>query len=478
MRIAVAAVGMTSVLALVGARAHAGEKQPPEWLHPAHYVVLLQQSRRKEDRAAAARIEGGPAALEEMMDAAKAAGIDFDADRKPADAARDAAADYDRLSEILRTRPLQPAENAAVASTAGSARPDGATAAAVRRLLESRRDVFDLLHHAADKPECSFPIGELFVRLTGRGASMRYLARLLAAESRLLAEDGKTEEALGACSHIFHLAEHQASDTSVIGYSVASAIHDLGRVAVRRVVEARLNQRNAELGVSVLRGNRPGFTLTRALMGEVVLTQRAMQPFRALRTRRDTEEILRPRGVKPAKDGAPGVTWTDADRAAWNRIADAAEADGIRRGLELVALSRLPYQERRERVEQLKDPEPGAGSNAVERLSSLVSFTGRGLLVTEELHRARFACEIAGLSVLAYRARTGKLPEALEGATTEPPADPFNGGPLRYRAEGAGAFVVWCATPQLKHPDRPPAQRQLGSVSFRYPEIETAVSGR
>lgn len=198
-------------------------------------VVRHQREVAAERQFAAA----GPANLAREEAAARREGIPLTAHelQQPLPpASQNAAPLYVKLTKLLHDKPLGLPKYAEGMDAFHSYTP--AQIAAVRQTLAARQDVMTLVHQAADKPQC------VFVRDWGMGPDlmfpeyqpMRESARLIETESYLMARDGHYKEAVANQATGFRVAEHAASDPTLLAYLVGIACQTLALRGMQSVL--------------------------------------------------------------------------------------------------------------------------------------------------------------------------------------------------------------------------------------------------
>jgi len=249
------------------------------------YLRRLNASQTAGSKAIRAQIAQASRDLTAQLLAAKTEGIPVDPDqlqRPIPPPALDAAPDYERLMAILRTKPL----DRRAGMLAGEARlseraPE--VLAAVRRMLAKRQDVMGLIRSATDKPQCVFvrrwSLGSMV--LMPEFAPMREAARLLRAESCLIAKDGRDGEAIAEQARGFRLAEQAGSDPTLISHLVGTYIDSIALAGMEDILQmAGPNAQIADLVRRTVETHRPRLSLRRALRGEVACMTVTMDMLR------------------------------------------------------------------------------------------------------------------------------------------------------------------------------------------------------
>src|SRR5438128_8426205 len=124
---------------------------------------------------------------------------------------QNAAPLYRQLMQRLKEKPLDQEADDIAEFLTSRREVTAAQLQKARQLLHSRQDVMDLIHQAAERPACDFerdwsqgPSLLLWPEL----ATMRRAARLLHAETYLLARDRRFSDAAATQSLGFNVAAH------------------------------------------------------------------------------------------------------------------------------------------------------------------------------------------------------------------------------------------------------------------------------
>ena len=440
---------------------------------PAAFLRYVESSPSPEAKAARQKIAAGPAALARERALAQKEGIAvFPAqlnrplppdDRNAAPLYLKAAPLYLKAAALRRGRVRLP-NYAETLSAHYAYTPEQLDR--IQKIYDDNPEVFALLRQATDRPQCVFvqdwatntlnPIFQQF-------ASMRETARELKTESVLQAEQGRYGEAVATGRRVYRVAEHAASDPTLISYLVAEAIEAIATSGMQDIltlagpnpdVDAQVEQAVTEKSTRL--------SLRHALSGDVAV--------------RDASLSLRRRGGPAALGGLIGefpdaprpttTAFTPQDRRFYADLLDAAEGDYIHQMRAAIRLADTPDEvaafARASREAQT--PTTDLVQEVARQLSPLPFEIMNAVPVRSAASR-----EItrAAAAVLADRAKTGAYPDALPGTFS----DPYTGKPLGYRREGSG-FVVYSAGPTGHFDGGKPGEKVPGQESaFRYPVI-------
>ncbi len=196
---------------------------------------------------------------------------------------RNAAPVYLRMTRVLKERPLDPKIERVMASRRVRVAHSEEEIAAARRMLSQRPDVVELAHEAASKPECVFrrDWSRCLLLEFPEFATMREAARLLSAESYLLAREGRYREAIANEAHVFRIADHANSGPNAISQLVGMACDTIALIGMENVLStAGPNAQVDEAVRTTVAAHRPHLRVRRALEGEIVLYSVTMHGVR------------------------------------------------------------------------------------------------------------------------------------------------------------------------------------------------------
>lgn len=438
-------------------------------------LFLVRQHR--QDAAVRRQIAEGPAHLAQEEAAAHREGIPLTAQelqRPLPPPGQNAAPLYVKLTNLLHDKPLGLPKYAEGMDAFHAYTP--AQIAAVRHTLAARQDVITLVHEAADKPHC------VFVRDWSLGADMpfpeyqpmREAARLIETESYLLARDGHYKEAVADQEKGFRIAEHAASDPSLISYLVGIACQVLALRGMQSVLALAGPNADTEAGVrQAISTCYTSPSLRRALAGETGCYSASIQ--RMHKGEKNGVSAAFAAGHFPTGDSEE-MHLSLAQAQMMHNLIDAWEADYLARMRVLMAASNLPAAEHKAAyaaADRQLNQEMQDTSNPIHLVANILMPTITKLADNDTRTRAREAVTLAASAVLAAKAKTGTYPDTLPPGLT----DPFTNKLLGYRREGADGFIVYSAGPTAtfhggKPGEKVPPQESL----FRYPPVPLPTS--
>lgn len=371
---------------------------------------------------------------------------------------QNAAPLYTKLAHILKAKPLSKDDKIIENGTyRGVLSPEQFER--LRRALKSRSDVVSLVHQAIARPQCIFvrdwampyyvPEPEI--------TAMRFAARLIAAESQLMAHDGKALEATRHLALNFKVAGHAAVN-GTMGYTVANSIDSMTLAGFRKMLYlSGSGVKIIEAVQSSVKNHYAPPALSRRLMFSTGCDLVMFEFFRKKGLRKGKE--------KYREQFMPGNK--EASLEEWNAFIDANSRAVLKYAYRLIAASKRPYWSGNS-VFRAVHSELESDKNLQH---SLVQYSHTNIDSDEEFGtRLKATAEVtrAAAFALSWKAKHGAFPEKLDGASSPKFVDPFDGKPLRYRREGAG-FVVYSVGATGKFTGGTPDQKAGNETRFRYP---------
>lgn len=443
---------------------------------PAGFLRYVQSSTSPEAKVARQKIAAGPAALARERALARREGIavfpaQLNRPLPPPD--QNAAPLYLRLDALRRAKPLygKPGLPLYAQSLSAHLAYTPEQIIRVRQAVDARQDVFALLHQAADRPQCVFArdwAKDPFA-FPSQSAGLRESARELRTESVLLAEEGRYPEAVVNQTRGFRLAEHAASDPTLISYLVAQAMDAIATSGMQDILT--LAGPNADVDAQVgqaLTNKSAHLSLRHALSGEVAVGDAGVSLLR-----RGPAALAGLVGDAPDTPRPAAAAFMPQERRFYANLLDAAEADYIHKMRAVIPLADTPDAAaafaRASRGAQT--PTGDLVQEVARRLSPFQFDTLNDLPARRAASRA---ITRAAAAVLAERAKTGAYPLSLPG--TFP--DPYTGKPLGYRREGVGGFVVYSAGSGGHYDGGQPGDKapyDKARNRFRYPTVLVPV---
>ena len=383
-------------------------------------------------------------------------------------ASQNAAPLYTLLTQRLHDKPLGPYTHLAN-DLSKNAMPSAQELGQARVFLVQRTDLLRLVHQAAARPQCVFvrdwnnanPLNIQFPEL----AVIRTGARLLTAESLIMAERGQGVAAVHNEALGFRIARHASSDRTVTAYLIGVAADAITLAGFRKIIYISHGDPRVARAVqqSIDRDWKPQ-SLASFMRSEVAFQQGLIAMLR--RTGPSALDGLTGGTDKPNSRHPDGIA--GLNRVAWEQFLDADGSYLLHIMPQAVAAADQPYpqahasmQAIRAQVDQPKD---------LTHLLAVIMFPAGELLVQRRAQiEARASTTKAAAALLSYRSSHGMYPATLGQALSPVPLDPYDGQPLRYKLQKAG-FVVYSVGPDGRFDGGTaclmPASKQ---TLFRYP---------
>lgn len=308
-----------------------------------------------------------------------------------------------------------------------------------QRLLDQNEDTLALAHQAAKLIRARYPI-DLTVGVDvdlGYLKTLRHLARLLALEANVNAQQGDTQAAVDALAAMAALARSLINEPILMSQLVRIAIVDMTVDHLARVVSLTpLQPEHLDALVNALVAASDPQALTRALIGECVFNLSAIP------------------------NANPVAKWRFAvdQRALMNRY-DA-----------LIDASRLDPPEMHAAFEALHDPEPSALDRFISPLTHILMpalTRSHNAFLRERIH-LDLVRSIAAIET--FRLDTNQLPESLNALVPTyldaVPTDPYTEQPILYKTRDLG-YVVYSAGPNAIDEDAAEPEGLNGDIPLR-----------
>ncbi len=468
---------LAAIFCLALAAAAPAQNAPSMEKDPLGYLHYLQTSSDLSAVAARTQIENGPADLAQARAKALKEGVLLDASRmqRPLPVPwMNAAPLYTKLAQMLKENPLSLPAYALPLSALHSYTPE--QVAAIRKIYESRQEVWTTLHMATETEQCVYAHdwskeNVYFPEL----ATYRYNARLLRTETYLLAAQGKYNYAVHNQARGFQIATHAASDPTLINYLVGEACESLSVQGMEDILT--LSGPNKDIAAQVteaVKSCRPKLSLRNALRGEAVFQERNFRQLRAAVANDGLSGLSAAISqitdtANPAKSLEAAST---ADRQFGLNWIDASEAIILSRMCALSAASDSPLAVRRVAFAQNVPFDTGKTMTVLELLPNLQMSPLRPMADYPARLQAQEAVLMAGAAAMGAWTKDSGFPAVLSTTFT----DPFTGKPLGYRREGVAGFVVYSAGADGTFDGGKVWVRMPpGQIAFRYPVTNRAA---
>jgi hypothetical protein len=382
----------------------------------------------------------------------------------PAD--QNAAPLYLQLVQALKDRPLN-GRDKVLTDIFSTPMPSAEQLADAKQALADRADLMGLVHQALSRPKCVFPHDWsdpnpedfLYTEL----APMRRASEWLTAQSLVLAQEGKPMDAVANQALIFRFADDADSDKLLIPYLVTIAIQANAVVGFQRILY--LTNGDPKVAAAIEAAIEQSYhrpSLSKSLGAENAFGETAVAFLRA----KGNEGLDELTGTQYASKNNPN--WVYPGSPAWNKFLDANSAFMLQEMTAEVSNADRPYWD----VSSLMriQTSMAQAKNRPERTLAgiLMPITDRTIEVRAREH-AKVETLRTASAVLVWKGAHGSFPTSLTQAMANPPVDPFDGKPLRYKREGAG-FVIYSVGPYGSYKGGSPDQAPLKTDAvFRFP---------
>jgi hypothetical protein len=272
----------------------------------------------------------------------------------------------------------------------------------------------------------------------------------------------------------FRIAEHAASDPSLISYLVGVACQNLALRGMQSILA--LAGPNIAIEADVRQAVTSQYTplsLRRAMVGETGCYSASIQ--RMHQGEKDGVSAAFAAGHFPSEN-SDRMHLSPAQTQNLHNLIDAWQADYLARMCVLIKAYDLPPAERKAAfaaADRQLNRETQDTTNPIHLVTLILIPTVSNLTEDDTHTRARVAVTLAAAAVLAQKAKTGTFPNSL------PPSfvDPYTSKPLLYRREGAGDFVVYAVGPTGIFDGGKPGEKAPGQESvFRYPAVPMPIA--
>jgi hypothetical protein len=290
-------------------------------------------------------------------------------------------------------------------------------------------------------PKCNWGLRyeDTFAMVLPHLAGVRNAARALLVRARLRYITGDAPGALADLQAVRELAQRIESDRIIISEFIQYAALDLWVTAVRQMSSAHHPDADT--------AGQMGDLLSpwEELLGttEALKVETAVGYYWTEQVRGDPVRLAEV--LEPAPGERRSEVWPEGLLASYpyRPLYRLDQARFLRSDLELVELSRKPYWTAKKRLEDWS-VETGSHSPLFPLTRLLLPALGRVQMPVAKA-QANLCTTRVGLTLEAYRAKTGSYPDSLAvlvpGILPELPEDPFTGTPLLHRLSDAEVLV-------------------------------------
>ncbi len=335
--------------------------------------------------------------------------------------------------------------------------------AALGRAISDRADLVHLVHEAASTRRCVFAKNWAMpdpYEISYRELShMREAARILTAESLVLAAQGKTIQAVETEALVFRMAVHAAADPAPLGFDESLGLDGIAMRQMQKIIY--MSHGDPKIAALVQKTVEHAWHPPSAFASERIAVAYNQGEVDLLR-HRDYSVLVAysgEGGPQLPPNGGPG--WPT-----WSQFLDANDAFLLKEEMRLAASADKPYSQAKA-TEDAVDTDlqnPDKLSHLVANVQITFFFDSRS---RAELAAAAEETE-AGAAVLVWKGAHGAYPATLSQALPKVPIDPFDLKPLRYRKESKGFVIYSVGSTGKFNGDSPPTPPYF-DIGFRYP---------
>jgi hypothetical protein len=326
----------------------------------------------------------------------------------------------------------------------------------IRQYLEKNRQVIELVTTASQIPECDWgrDHSKGFDLMMPELATVRKLAFMLVADSKVYLYDGDYKTSLERCMTIHRMARH-ISDDLIISNLVGIAMNGLANKHIKIIlsempadVETLEWIKNQMMDISA---KTP--SLISAIRAEAEISLREMR-------KENTDKLLgyvNTEDIKVIRKADTDTTPSDGSVEEKKKNVYEENVEKLRNGDEdyftrsrkyytdfiasVKATFALPYEDAYRELEKLNEKiTKEAETNPAAFLTSHMSPMIAKLCTNEMVFKTNFNAVNAAIEIYIIKAKSGKLPDELPGSM---PKDLFSGKDFIYEKTGDG-FILRC----------------------------------
>ena len=349
--------------------------------------------------------------------------------------ADNAAPLYVQLTQLLKAKPLTGTDKI-LDKPEKSLPVSPELIAQLRAALQHRQDVLDLVHQAAQRPQCVFKRDyTLGADLAlPEYAGMRSGLRILSSESLVLLSEGKTLDALHNETLGFHMAQHAASDPILIGKLVGVALNSITLRFLERILYTAGDQPGvAQSVVEAIAHNWKSVSMADGMRGEIIMTETTCNMVRGGNNKKTTigSEVI---------GGLSGRAFLQ------RAFIDANELNLLRNLQTAIQLMSQPYARGKAGLDAMEKDVAAHSYYPTRTLTAILMPVYSQATGKQAQGEAQAATVQAAAAVLAYHQQHGVFPDTLEHAVFPILIDSFSGKPLYYKYEG-NSFSIYSVGP-------------------------------
>jgi hypothetical protein len=306
----------------------------------------------------------------------------------------------------------------------------------IRQYFEKNRPVIELVTTASQIPDCDWgrDHSKGFDLMMPELATVRKLAFMLVADSKVYLNDGDYKTSLERCLTIHRMAKH-ISDDLIISNLVGIAMNGLANKHIKIIlsempadVETLEWLKNQMLEISA---KKPSLISAIANEAEISAREIRKEKINEMLKRPDAEEALKsiPKEIIEKIRNGDEEYFAQSRKYYMDFIAS------------VQAASALPYEDAYRELEKLNDKvTKEAGTNPEAFATSIMSPSIAKLCTNEMVFKTNFNAVNAAIEIYIIKAKSGKLPDELP---KDMPKDLFSGKDFKYEKNDDG-FILRC----------------------------------
>lgn len=307
----------------------------------------------------------------------------------------------------------------------------------IRQHIEANRRVVEYIMRAADLPDCDwgYDYTQGMDLLLTHLASIKHITFLVAADARLLGEQGDYPAATSRCMAIHKMALNM-TDRMIITYLMGLSLSNTANRTIQDLLPGLSGNVDAlnQLRTQLTRFQDAFPSLQYAMTGEGEVLAVSIRKEKAADLVRDCalNENDPNTGLAATRILAGDEAFFERNRAHWS---------GTIAGIVAILDSGLPYVQMRDKLgDYVTQMTEGARSYPDATITGILLPATSRVYLLRTRSRAQSNALQTAIGLYAVRARTGQLPSVLPA---DAPADPFSGKPFLYEP-ASDHFTLRC----------------------------------
>lgn len=332
---------------------------------------------------------------------------------------------------------------------------------AVQLFIKKHEHIYSLVHQAVNRPEFfvshdtkADPSGIEFPEF----GDFRRICRLLRLESMIMVHGNNGVAAVQNMGLGFQAANHAVKEPILIGWHVSVACNAI----VFNSMQDILTKTHGDPATANAVKQAIKTRYQQHSLSDVIKSEMAFQcsELAYIKKHYKVDNLSWISGTN--------VSFKDIDKHRWTDLVDLNGIMLIRHLRKNINAADLPYPQTYADIKKADDKFVKLKGQKVVIATILYPVISK---TTDIWARETSAKEVtlSAVDLFIYKSKHGSFPERLEQAIPNPPIDPFDLKPLRYRREGKG-FVVYSIGETLKYDGQPIVANKSDDIVFRYSE--------